>query len=448
MGLAMTPQTLTPSNFGQGENTYLSGNHFIGMMIVALAFHGLVFGGLYMWPDEDVVEVPVRSLNLKLGGGPEYGEAQPQTVSPEDILGSVMNAPQMSPLVEQLDSLQELEAVDVADKPVVGVAEKPIAPKVSAPKTQNLADVDWPALNEKARPKHLPRTQPKPDVPKPLKKAQPKPLAKEVPKSAPVKPKPTERLVMKKELVKQLPPPPQLKKQVEEAKKKAESKPKPLTKESLKDALAPPSQVELAKRVDVPHPKRYKIGDSPRVATALPEHTLRLPDVVPTAPGQKMVRGVQSPAIAPHPTQYVRTNTSSEGIPTGGTVRSTPRQAPAHPAETSGAEQNAGAGDRKVDAAAIRARYEQTISNWIARHKVYPAGALLLGQHGKVIIRLRIDRQGNVKYSGVEKSSGYKLIDRAAIDMVRRANPVPPVPTNYPAGSLLEFLIPASFDLQ
>ena len=29
--------------------------------------------------------------------------------------------------------------------------------------------------------------------------------------------------------------------------------------------------------------------------------------------------------------------------------------------------------------------------------------------------------------------------------MIRRANPVPSVPENYPAGSLIEFLIPITF---
>jgi protein TonB len=92
----------------------------------------------------------------------------------------------------------------------------------------------------------------------------------------------------------------------------------------------------------------------------------------------------------------------------------------------------------------IRARYEQQISAWIAQHKIYPVDAG--DARGRVIVRVRVDRQGFVRYYAVEKGSGNSLLDRAAIEMVRRANPVPSVPENYPAGNLIEFLIPITFE--
>lgn len=91
----------------------------------------------------------------------------------------------------------------------------------------------------------------------------------------------------------------------------------------------------------------------------------------------------------------------------------------------------------------IRDRYEQQISGWIQRHKIYPAEAG--GREGRVVVRMRIDRNGVVRYYALEQSCGIPAIDNAALDMVKRANPVPATPVNYPAGNLIEFLIPITF---
>jgi TonB family protein len=91
----------------------------------------------------------------------------------------------------------------------------------------------------------------------------------------------------------------------------------------------------------------------------------------------------------------------------------------------------------------IRQRYEQRISAWVAQHKLYPASAA--GKEGRVVVRIRIDRLGYVRNQSVEKSSGVAALDQAALDMIKRANPLPKPPANYPAGELIEFLIPIGF---
>lgn len=94
-------------------------------------------------------------------------------------------------------------------------------------------------------------------------------------------------------------------------------------------------------------------------------------------------------------------------------------------------------------AQATRARYTQEISSWIERHKLYPAEAS--GREGRAVVRVRIDRAGNVRYYAIEQTSGMQVLDAAALDMIRRANPMPAAPVNYPEGNIIEFLIPISF---
>jgi TonB family protein len=98
--------------------------------------------------------------------------------------------------------------------------------------------------------------------------------------------------------------------------------------------------------------------------------------------------------------------------------------------------------------AEILARYEQLISSWIQKFKVYPADARSHGLEGEAVVRIRIDRNGNIRYFMMEKDTGHAVLDRAVIAMLKKANPVPPVPKSYPAGALLEFLVPVSFKLQ
>lgn len=95
--------------------------------------------------------------------------------------------------------------------------------------------------------------------------------------------------------------------------------------------------------------------------------------------------------------------------------------------------------------AEIMSRYTQLISLWIQKFKVYPEEARSQGIIGASVVRIRIDRRGNVRYYALERTTGSELLDRAAIDMIRRANPVPSVPNDYPEGELQEFLIPVSF---
>lgn len=105
-----------------------------------------------------------------------------------------------------------------------------------------------------------------------------------------------------------------------------------------------------------------------------------------------------------------------------------------------------GAKDGAKDAE-IMSRYTQMISLWIQKFKVYPEEARAQGLKGAAVVRIRIDRRGNIHYQALEKATGIPLLDRAALDMIRRANPVPAVPNDYPAGESFEFLIPVNFSL-
>lgn len=191
--------------------------------------------------------------------------------------------------------------------------------------------------------------------------------------------------------------------------------------------VAAPVPAPVAKPVVPPKPvKAAKIAPIPK------------PVPVPVKPAY--TPSISAPAIAATPQQYVREVGQANALAPLPTT-----QNPVGYGARDGAIGGQGTVTTQTEKTAreIRQRYEQQISSWIERHKLYPAEAA--GRSGRVTIRMRIDRAGTIRYYAIEQSSGVQAIDAAAVDMIRRANPVPAVPENYSSDNSLEFLIPINF---
>lgn len=208
-------------------------------------------------------------------------------------------------------------------------------------------------------------------------------------------------------------------------------------------AVVPPEkrQMPVENRADTLEP----LKQSEPVVNSLPSIVEPLPQPLPTPapvmvpaqprapsplPSTEVLTQVASPAIAPEPQRYVREVGAAPNVGQGIATGSLTGQGTENTMTTGTAQE-------------IRLRYEQQISAWIQQHKLYPAQAN--GAEGRVVVRMRIDRSGYVRYYAIEQSSGNNVLDAAAIDMIRRANPVPAVPASYPAGNLIEFLLPLTF---
>jgi protein TonB len=90
--------------------------------------------------------------------------------------------------------------------------------------------------------------------------------------------------------------------------------------------------------------------------------------------------------------------------------------------------------------------YLNRVRRWIAKYKKYPQEAFKRKQEGSVMVAFTIARDGTVLVAEIEKSSGFPLIDQATLDMLRRASPVPPVPSHY-TGERLTVAIPVRFSI-
>ncbi|MGB8399928.1 energy transducer TonB [Bradyrhizobium sp.] len=90
----------------------------------------------------------------------------------------------------------------------------------------------------------------------------------------------------------------------------------------------------------------------------------------------------------------------------------------------------------------VRATWQKELVAHLDRHKRYPAEHSL--KAAEISVRFTLDRLGRVLSTTIEKSSGDKAFDEAALAMVRRSDPVPPPPPLI-ADEGLNFTLPVIF---
>lgn len=78
------------------------------------------------------------------------------------------------------------------------------------------------------------------------------------------------------------------------------------------------------------------------------------------------------------------------------------------------------------------ARYEDILFNHIAKYLRYPRKAGFVCPAGTTFLRIRTSREGSIDSIVVEQSSGCTILDNAAIEAVRLAQPLPPIPSGLP----------------
>jgi protein TonB len=93
-----------------------------------------------------------------------------------------------------------------------------------------------------------------------------------------------------------------------------------------------------------------------------------------------------------------------------------------------------------------RENYISLIVREIERRKFYPPLARRLGMEGKVVVRIVVDRGGKLKEVSVVKSSGNKILDRAALKLIEKCN-FPPLPPEYQKG-VFDVEVPIRYELR
>jgi len=104
-------------------------------------------------------------------------------------------------------------------------------------------------------------------------------------------------------------------------------------------------------------------------------------------------------------------------------------------------------GPSQQDIDAARNQYGTELANALARYKQYPKIAQMRGYQGDVLVDVQMDSNGNVTSSKIHQSSGFESLDNQALEMVKKASPLPPPPALL-RGRSFNVLVPVSFHLQ
>lgn len=192
----------------------------------------------------------------------------------------------------------------------------------------------------------------------------------------------------------------------------------------------PAAPAEMAPPDDPPSPM-VEVPPPEDVAPVRVEAPAPAPVVAPAVrkappPARPVVKPVMRASPAPVTIETLETQISAAPAPTE-TPASPPPQAAAAPARAS-----------------VEFDYIGRLMAWLERHKSYPRHARLRRIEGRVIVHIRLAPSGAVLEAKIAEGSGQWLLDDAALEMIRKADPVPAPPPD----ASLEFSLPVVFSVQ
>lgn len=95
-------------------------------------------------------------------------------------------------------------------------------------------------------------------------------------------------------------------------------------------------------------------------------------------------------------------------------------------------------------AAAMMPSYRQLLAAHLQRFKQYPSAARAAGEQGTAMLSFSVSRSGQLLGARLARSSGHADLDAETLAMIRRAQPLPPIPPEIPQATL-SFSVPVNY---
>lgn len=97
---------------------------------------------------------------------------------------------------------------------------------------------------------------------------------------------------------------------------------------------------------------------------------------------------------------------------------------------------------------AAKASWQGTLLAHLAKYKKYPQSAQARGKEGLNRLRFVVDGEGNVLSFELVGRSGNADLDRATLEMIRRAQPLPKPPADMLTNGSIEIVAPFVYSLE
>ncbi|HQR61220.1 MAG TPA: energy transducer TonB [Methylophilaceae bacterium] len=199
----------------------------------------------------------------------------------------------------------------------------------------------------------------------------------------------------------------------------------------------PPQQIALEIELQQPQPEP---PPPPPPAAGKPKELPKPQPVQPRKP-QPEPPPIRTPEPAPAPQAE-----TPPPPPPPAVIAATPKPEEP-PVFTAPPEPPKPVGPTPQDIDAARNHYGNLLAREFAKHKQYPRVAQMRGWQGTVRVQLELDAAGKVISTSISESSGHEVLDQQAIEMVKKAIPLP-LPPEILRNKPLTIFVPVPFKLE
>jgi len=196
--------------------------------------------------------------------------------------------------------------------------------------------------------------------------------------------------------------------------------------------------LELAPLPAAPEPVSVEAPPGPELSEVIPEPEPPPPVEIPPMPMAEMPT-FESPTPARRPVESVERK--REPRPPS------PRTAPPDSRQAAAAAAAPTADPTPRPDSAALPTWKGLLVRHLERHKRYPHEAQRARHEGVTYIRFTMARDGRVLLVNIERGCGVPSLDREGLDLLKRAEPLPPLPSDQP-GETLALIVPIQFALK
>lgn len=214
--------------------------------------------------------------------------------------------------------------------------------------------------------------------------------------------------------------------------------------------LGLPELIEAKRQAWFPAPLSTRLVEPPPAPKAEPQPAVRKVEPAPaiSKPAPRVAPAPAKPAPAPAPaashpprTEPVIAAPAPATSPSATAIEAAPAKSEPRAAAPAAAPAPA------FDEAATVAQYRLALMQVAGGLKTYPRIAQENNWEGRVELRLTIGAGGSISALTVQRGTGYAVLDQAALDMLRRAQPKTPLPAGL-RGREFTIEVPVVFGLK
>ena len=201
-----------------------------------------------------------------------------------------------------------------------------------------------------------------------------------------------------------------------------------ITSVSLADQPTAPDEGDMAAQDTAPAPPAPAATEVDEMLSNKAERELPTAEAAPVTPPPDLQVAQQETRKTQDEEQRRQTTEAQEAVPEEQSAPAAAAAAAA-PAPVAVSETIAAAAEGSTDEASrIVDSWQRSVLAHLGRHKRYPAEARARGIEGEVRLAFTVDRAGRIVTAALVRPSGAAALDREALDMLSRAQPLPPLP--------------------